>query len=131
MNTNPNFLSLEDVLALHHDQIEHYGGSLGLREPGLLISAVEMPEATFADQFLHEDLYEMGAAYLFYIVQNHPFIDGNKRAGLAAAIAFLRFNDLKLVVGHDPLTDLVLEVAQGRMNKPAIAEFHRQHSQEL
>ena len=74
-----------------------------------------MPKASFAGQFLQQDLYEMAAAYLFPIVQNHPFIDGNKRAGLAAAIAFLRFNDLKLVAEQDPVTDLVLEIAQGRM----------------
>jgi death-on-curing protein len=102
--TNPTYLSLEDILALHQDQIEHYGGNRGIRDIGLLISAVEMPKATFEGQFLHEDLYEMAAAYLFHIVQNHPFIDGNKRTGLATAIAFLRFNDLKLVAEQDPLT---------------------------
>jgi death on curing protein len=127
---NPLFLSLEDVLALHQDQIAHYGGSLGIRDMGLLLSAVEMPKASFGGEFLHEDIYEMGAAYLFHIVQNHPFVDGNKRAGLASAIAFLRFNGLKLIVDQDLLTEMVLEVAQGHLGKPKIADFLRRYGRQ-
>lgn len=125
---NPIFLSLEDVLELHEDQINRYGGSLGIRDLGLLLSAIEMPKATFAGQFLHEDLYAMSAAYLFHIVQNHPFIDGNKRAGLAAAIAFLRFNNLKMTTDNSILTSMVLAVAQGQLGKEAIADFLRDNS---
>ena len=126
---NPVFLNLEDVLELHEDQINRYGGSLGIRDLGLLLSAIEMPKASFAGQFLHEEVYAMSAAYLFHIVQNHPFIDGNKRAGLAATIAFMSFNDLKMTTDDNTLTDLVLEVAQGRADKTAIAEFLKQNSQ--
>jgi death-on-curing protein len=125
---NPLFLSLEDVLALHQDQIAHYGGSLGIRDMGLLLSAVEMPKASFGGEFLHENIYEMGAAYLFHIVQNHPFVDGNKRAGLASAIAFLRFNGHKLIVDQDLLTEMVLEVAQGYLGKSKIADFLRRYA---
>ena len=127
---NPVFLSLEDVLELHQDQINRYGGSHGIRDMGLLLSAVEMPKATFAGEFLHEDLYAMAGAYLFHIVQNHPFIDGNKRAGLAAAIAFLRLNDARLVVDEDTLTDFVLSVAEGKADKPTVADFLRRNSVE-
>jgi death on curing protein len=127
----PIFLSLEDVMALHQDQIDTYGGSPGVRELGLLLSAIEMPKASFGGQFLHEDLYMMGAAYLFHIVQNHSFIDGNKRAGLAATIAFMRFNRLKLEADHDSLTEMVLDVAQGRLTKDEIAQFLRENSREM
>jgi death-on-curing protein len=127
----PIFLGLDDVMALHQDQIETYGGSPGVRELGLLLSAIEMPKASFGGQFLHEDLYMMSAAYLFHIVQNHSFIDGNKRTGLAATIAFMRFNGLKLVANHDSLTDMVLEVAQGHLTKNDIARFLRENTEEI
>ena len=124
----PIFLSLEDVMALHQDQIDTYGGSPGVRELGLLLSAIEMPKASFGGQFLHEDLHMMSAAYLFHIVQNHPFIDGNKRTGLAATIAFMQFNKLRLVANHDSLTEMVLDVAQGHLTKDEIAHFLRENS---
>jgi len=127
---DPVFLSVEDVLELHEDQIARYGGSQGVRDLGLLLSAIEMPKATFGGAFLHEDLHAMAAAYLFHIVQNHPFVDGNKRAGLAAAIAFLGLNGMRLVADEDALTDMVLSVAQGKTDKATITEFLRQNSQQ-
>ena len=90
----PLFLTLDEVVATHRDQIERYGGSLGVRDWGLLQSAVAMPAATFGGQFLHTDLCEMAAAYLFHLVQNHPFIDGNKRVAHAAMETFLMLNGL-------------------------------------
>ena len=74
---NPIFLETDDVLAVHAEQIERFGGADGVRDRGLLESALAQPMVTFGDNFLHEDLYAMAAAYLFHIVQNHPFIDGN------------------------------------------------------
>ena len=76
---SPLFLSVENVIEIHADQIHRYGGSLGIRDVGLLNSALGMPKAGFGNQYLHAGLFEMGAAYLYHIVQNHPFIDGNKR----------------------------------------------------
>lgn len=121
----PTFLTLDEVVAIHRDQIERYGGSLGVREWEMLSSAIAMPAATFGRQFLHSDLYEMAAAYLFHIVQNHPFIDGNKRVGAVAADVFLAMNDSRLVAGEDEYADLVLSVACGETGKSAIAEFFR------
>jgi death-on-curing protein len=76
---------MDDLLETHAHQIANYGGSEGLRDSNLLASAIAQPEASFAGNFLHADLYEMAAAYLFHIVSDHPFIDGNKRVGLEAA----------------------------------------------
>ncbi len=84
----PVSLSLAEVLEIHRDQIERYGGHAGLRDLGLLQSALAMPAARFGGRYLHGDLLEMAAAYLFHIEQNHPFIDGNKRTGTVAAIVF-------------------------------------------
>lgn len=73
------FLTLEEVIAIHEEVIRRYGGTPGIRDRGLLESAINMPQASFAETFLHEDLQGMAAAYLFHLVANHPFIDGNKR----------------------------------------------------
>lgn len=124
---DPVFLSLDEVLALHADQIERYGGSLGLRDTGLLQSALAMPSATFGGTFLHGSLPEMAAAYLFHLVQNHPFVDGNKRIGLMATIAFLALNDLWLQASEDALTELVLDVASGKLSKAQVAVFVAEH----
>jgi death-on-curing protein len=121
----PAFLTLDEVVAIHRDQIDRYGGSLGVRDWGLLQSAIAMPAATFGGQFLHPDLCEMAAAYLFHLVQNHPFIDGNKRVGAAAANVFLEMNDLRLDADEDDYAELVLSVARGDLSKSAAAEFFR------
>jgi len=84
-----DFLELPDVLMVHADQIQRYGGETGVRDLGLLESAVAQPRAAFGGEYLHQDLFGMAAAYLFHIVCNHPFVDGNKRVGLVAARPFL------------------------------------------
>jgi death-on-curing protein len=73
------FLDLLDVLEIHQSRIDAYGGASGIRELGLLESALAQPQSGFGDQYLHADIFEMAAAYLFHIVLNHPFVDGNKR----------------------------------------------------
>lgn len=123
----PLFLSLDEVLALHEDQIRRYGGTHGLRDQTLLSSALGTPSATFGGQFLHQDLFEMAAAYLYHLAQNHPFLDGNKRSALASALMFLWMNDVEIVTEEDSLTDLVLGVAEGRISKAEVAVFLKAH----
>jgi death-on-curing protein len=118
----PEFLTLEDVLELHQLQLERYGGAAGLRDQRLLDSAVAQPQAAFGGEYVHRDLFEMAAAYLFHIVSNHPFVDGNKRAGLLAALVFLDLNGIEIDRGTPDLYDLTMAVAEGRLEKPAIAE---------
>ncbi len=125
---SPVFLSLDEVIEIHQDMIERYGGSAGIRDMGLLQSAVAVPQASFGGEFLHTDLFEMAAAYLFHIVQNHPFIDGNKRVGSAAAMVFLELNGVEAKVSNELLAATVLDLAQGKIAKAAIAEFLRTHS---
>lgn len=86
------FLTVDDVLALHADQIERFGGRAGIRDIGLLESDLGMPLATFQSESLHPSLAEMAAAYLFHIARNHPFLDGNKRVGLMAMLVFVALN---------------------------------------
>jgi len=120
-----NFLEPQDVLLLQADQIEQYGGEHGVRDMGLLESAVAQARATFGGEFLHANVFEMAAAYLFHIVKNHPFVDGNKRAGAVAALTFLVLNDIKVYAPKGSLSDLTLTVATGQIGKTEIAEFFR------
>lgn len=124
------FLTLDEVLAIHTHEVERYGGSHGLRDAGMLESAVAMPAATFGGEFVHADVYEMASAYLFHITKNHPFVDGNKRAGLACALAFLRLNGIPIAATDDELVSLVTSVARGDANKAAIAVFLRAHARQ-
>jgi death-on-curing protein len=125
----PEFLEIEDVLQIHADQIERYGGLQGLRDVGLLTSAVAMPKGMYAGMFLHEDIYAMAAAYLFHIIRNHPFLDGNKRAGVASALVFLDIHGIEVSAPEDDLYNLVIGVATGSVDKTTIAAFLREHSE--
>ena len=121
----PTFLTLEEIVAIHRDQIARYGGAEGVRDWGLLESAAAVSEATFGGRLLHASLCEMAAAYLFHIVQDHPFIDGNKRVGAVAAYVFLALNHLRLTADSDAYCELVLSVARGETSKSRVAEFLR------
>lgn len=126
----PLFLTLDEVLEIHRDEIERHGGILGVRDNGLLESAVAAPQSGFGGHYLHGDFYEMAAAYLFHLVQNHPFLDGNKRVGAAAALVFLTMNGVETKMTNQALVDMVLAVANGKMDKPAIAEFFRKYTRQ-
>lgn len=125
---NPFFLTLDDVLSLHEQQIRLFGGSAGIRQIDLLNSAMGNVEATFGGVFLHETLFEMAAAYLHGICRNHPFVDGNKRTAVAAALAFLGMNDIKVRASEDKFYDLVIGVAEKRISKAAVAVFLDENS---
>jgi len=115
---NPVFLDVDDVLDRHAVQVAAYGGSAGIRDKGLLESAVAQVWATFDGAFLHEGLPAMAPAYLFHIVKNHPFVDGNKRTGLDAAMTFLDLNELVVDESfNERLLEATLAVAEGRMAK--------------
>jgi len=124
----PVFLGLEEIFAIHRDQIQRYGGSPGIRDLGALQSAVGMPAASFGGQYLHQDLFEMAAAYLFHIVGNHPFVDGNKRTGAVAAYIFLSLNDVTLKASGASFGRVVMRVAKGKADKVEVAEFLRRNS---
>ena len=113
----PVFLGLDEVIEIHHDQIDRYGGPSGIRDIELLKSAISMPPATFGGEYLHKNLYEMAAAYLFHVVRNHPFLDGNKRTGAVAAVVFLIMNGIELQADEDSFEKLVRSVAEGKTDK--------------
>ena len=121
------FLSLDEVLEIHDQQIERYGGSSGLRDAAGLESAVATPQVTFGGELLHTSIPAMAAAYLFHLCQNHPFLDGNKRVGANAAITFLLMNNWGPTFSEEELVELVLSVASGGMRKPQVIEFFESH----
>ena len=125
------FLSLEQVLGIHRDEIDLYGGEPGVRDTGLLESALAMPAATFGGQFLHRDIFEMAAAYLFHIAKNHPFLDGNKRVGVAAANTFLILNGHELDVPQTEIIAFVLALAQSERTKTDAAVFVRRYARPI
>lgn len=125
---NPRFLSLDAVLEIHNQQIALYGGLGGVRDPGALESAVGTPKATFGGQYLHESIPAMAAAYLFHIAMNHPFLDGNKRAGANAAVTFLYVNNWSLDMDVPAFIDLVMAVACGTMGKAELTKVFEAQS---
>jgi len=117
------FLSLDEVSEIHRDQIERYRGIRGVRDMTLMQSATAMPAAMFGGSYLHKSVFEMAAAYLFHIVRDHPFVDGNKRTGVVAALVFLELNGISIKVSQEALENLVMGVARGELDKAAIAAF--------
>lgn len=123
----PVFLSFDEVLEIHEQQIERYGGSAGLRDAAGLESAVATPQATFDGEFLHRSIPAMEAAYLFHLCQNHPFIDGNKRVGAQRGYHVLAHERLGADFRGRPMVDVVLAVASGRLTKPQLTEVFESH----
>jgi death-on-curing protein len=119
------FLSIDNVMLLHSDTIAMEGGQAGLRDHGLLDSAVAMPRQQFGGVYLHKDLPAMTAAYLFHVAQNHPFYDGNKRTAAMAVLAFLRLNDVSRLPEPQKLEIVTRQVAAGELSKDELTDWVR------
>ena len=120
---SPRLLGLGEVLSIHVEMIDRYGGETGLRDRGLLESALAMPSMSFGGKPLHPDPFLMAAAYLFHLVLNHPFLDGNKRTAAASAIVFLELNGISIEADEDGLVEITLRAAEGRATKRQVADF--------
>jgi death on curing protein len=122
----PLFLSHETVMEIHRWSLEQHGGLDGLRDPGLLDSALMQPEAAYF--YGNGDIAAIAAAYAFHIAQNQPFIDGNKRTAIASALTFLDLNgtDAELYDGTE-LYDAMIAIAERRLDKTGLAEIFRRH----
>ena len=118
----PEFLDQASVLRIHERQIRKYGGTSGVRDMGLLESALAQPQATFGGTLLHLTIYEQAAAYLYHLAMNHPFLDGNKRTAFAVMDAFLRLNGYQLNLSNDQAYQLVLEVVKKTVSKEDLSD---------
>jgi death-on-curing protein len=122
------YLSVTDVLLIHRDTLEREGGIEGVRDLGLLESAVATPRQQLFGVELHPGLAAKAAAYLFHIAMNHPFYDGNKRAAAMAALVFLDVNGADRLPEPDDLERATLGVAAGEIPKPELVAWMRRHT---
>lgn len=125
--TDPRFLTLDEVYIIHDEQLDAFGGIHGVRDEHLLESAVMTPQASFGGEYLHSDIFEMAAAYAFHIAENQPFLDGNKRTGLNAAMVFLELNGFEFPSTDDlSLYHAMISISAGVLDKIGLASIFRE-----
>lgn len=122
----PIWVLREVVLLAHEQSLAQFGGAAGIRDEGLLDSALGKPQNLFA--YGKPSLFELAASYAFGIVKNHPFIDGNKRMGFVVALSFLQLNDWRLEASEVDATVRTLALAAGEMSEAAYAEWLKANS---
>ena len=120
------YLAVGQVLALHEQQVQRYGGPTGVRDRGALESALARPAATFDGEDLYQDIADKAAALMHSLALNHPFVDGNKRTAAFAAIVFVASNDHEFLATSDELVETTNAVAEGKMSVEALAIWFRQ-----
>ena len=120
------YLSVEQVRALHADQLRLYGGATGLRDKGALESALARPTMTFGGEDLYEDLASKASALMHSLVLNHPFVDGNKRVAAHAAILFVELNGQTFLATPCELVEMTLAVVEGKVAVEALTIWFRQ-----
>ena len=117
------YLTLQQVLKMHDAFVENFGGLKGVRDMNLLLSAIEMPKAAMFGTDLYPTIYDKASVYLYHIVQNHPFNDGNKRTAFGASYLFLKANNVEILFDDEFLEALVVEVAKGNKTKQEVSCF--------
>jgi death-on-curing protein len=123
----PKFVTLAEVLYLHDESLRRYGGSPGIREPGLVESALGSAQNTF--WYGHGGLFEIAAAYAFHIAESQAFVDGNKRTAAAAAVTFLRRNGRPFPKDDGSVYQAMIAIAKKRLDKGGLAVVLKQLSE--
>src|SRR3982751_3932927 len=121
------YLSLQEVISLHSLLIAQSGGSSGLRDQGALESAVAQPEASFGGEELYPDLASKAAALGHSLIQNHSFVDGNKRIGQAAMEVFLLLNGHEIDASVVDQEKIIIDIARGKVSRIELSEWVRKH----
>lgn len=127
----PIFLTAEQVLFIHARLVSETGGAHGVRDVGLLLSAVARPKASFDQQDLYPTLHAKAAALFESLISNHPFVDGNKRTAITAAGMFLRINGYRLMAANAEVAAFTLACAQGGISLPEISTWFEQHAEQM
>jgi len=122
------FVPEEIVPILHRDLLQRYGGKPGIRDAGLLSSALSQPRMTYGGKFVHRTVFEKASAYGFHLCSNHPFIDGNKRVAFVVMVLFLSQNGYELTANEEAAFEMMMAVADGKVKKPALASWLKAHS---
>lgn len=124
-------ITLRQVLVLHELEIQNHGGSSGIRDTGMLKSAIGRPFATFGGEDLYPDINLKGAALIQSIVKNHPFIDGNKRTAFTSALIYFEMNSYLLKVDQGEVVDFMLRVANENLSVDEISSWLKKHSKKI
>jgi death-on-curing protein len=122
------YLTAEQVLFIHYRLLSETGGEHGVRDLGMLESAIARPKATFARQELYPDIFEKAAARMESLINNHPFVDGNKRTGIACAVLFLKQNGFSFSAKNAELESFTLRVASSKVGPSESARWLKKHS---
>jgi len=122
------FLTINQVLFIHDQMVKRFGGSHGIRDIGLIESAVARPQATFGGKHLYSSLFDKAAALLQSLLKNHPFVDGNKRTALVSAGVFLKKNGYKLINNHKQEIEFAIRVDNGNLTVEQISKWLKEHS---
>lgn len=125
------YITLEEVLAIHFDQIERYGGSHGVRSLDLLLSSIARPQASFGGSDLYKNINEKGASIVHSIILNHPFIDGNKRTAITSLARFLHINGFKLSATDEQIVKFMLKVATNSVSQLDISNWIERYSNKI
>jgi len=126
-----NYLNINQVLAIHSEVIEQAGGSRGIRDIGLLDSAVARPQATFGGKDLYSDIFSKAACLGHSLIRNHPFVDGNKRTGYMSMRLFLNINGYDIKAPEDEKYKFVIEIAKKERDEKSMAEWLKKYSQRI
>lgn len=126
--SEPIFLAHDEVLTMHRMSMERFGGTHGLRDEGGFASAVEQPKNTF--YYGNRDLFDCAAAYAFHTAQAQAFLDGNKRTAVAAALAFLKRNNVDVLFDWTPYDDAMIGIAEPRLDKPGLVQQLRERARQ-
>jgi len=121
------FLSIDQVLFIHDQAVKRFGGSFGVRDLGLIESAIGRPQATFGSQYLYENIFDMAGALLQSLLKNHPFVDGNKRTALTSAGMFLKLNGYKLENSHQEEVEFAVTVDNKNLSIEQISGWLKEH----
>ena len=122
------FLSLDEVLAIHHEEVQKFGGHHGIRDFNLLDSAVHRPQTSFMGEDLYPTLFDKAASLLHSILMNHAFIDANKRTAIVSTARFLYLNSYKITMEQKEVVEFALKVESKQMNLSQISKWLKEHS---
>ena len=125
------YIPEELVLTIHADLLQRYGGQPGLRDRGLLESALAQPRTTVGGKEVHKTVFEKGAAYGYHVCSNHPFIDGNKRVAFVLMDVFLQKNGWEMTAAEEDAYSMMMSLASGKLSKAQLAAWLREHSARL
>jgi death on curing protein len=125
------FLTIEQVLIIHEDQVARYGGTSGLRDLTLLESALFRPQTTFGNEELYPTLFDKSAALMHSLVLNHPFLDANKRTAITSSIVFFEINGYRLYVSQDELVETTVQVATKQIDMEQLSAWFKKNTKKL